>query len=148
MNKHRLRCETIVSENQFGSMPGQSTMGAVRPLTSKSIWALGHGSIVWPRDPTSISIGIPTRAHNNYEPKLGVVQIPEKWTAYSSSRIAWKVILGRYANDWSHCLLSAQQCLGKLRCRAYLLQREPFSKPLTPKHPLKINDIGPLIALV
>ena len=120
----------------------------VRPLTSKSIWALGHGSIVWPRDPTFVPIGIPARAHNNYEPNLGVVQIPEKRTTDSNSRIAQKVIPGQYANDRSHCLLSARQCLRKLRRRTYMLQREPFPKPLTPKHPLKINDIGPLIALV
>ena len=107
MNEHRLRCETIVSENQFGSMPGQSTMGAVRPLTSKSIWALGHGSIVWPRGLTSVPLGILAQAHNNYEPKLGVVQIPEKWTVDSSLRIAWKVILGRYANVRSHHPVSA-----------------------------------------
>ena len=29
-----------------------------------------------------------------------------------------------------------------------MLKWEPFSKPLSPKRPLTINDIGPLIALV
>ena len=93
----------------------------VQPLTSKSIWALGHGSIVWPRGPTSIPLGIPTRAHNNYESKLGVVQILEKWTVDSRSHIAQKVILGRYAHAQSHRPLSARQSLRKLRCRAHLL---------------------------
>ena len=87
----------------------------VRPLTSKSIWALGHGSIVWPMGPTSVLLGIPTRAHNNYEPKLGVVQILEKKTADSNSHIAQKVIPGRYANVRSHHPVSARQCLRKLR---------------------------------
>ena len=120
----------------------------VRPLTSKSIWALGHGSIVWPRGPTSVPLRIPARAHNNYEPKLGVVQILEKRTADSSSHIAWKVIPRQYANARSHRPLSARQCLRKFRRRTHLLQWEPFPKLLIPKHPLKINDIGPLIALV
>mgnify|MGYP000954979955 CR=1 FL=1 len=120
----------------------------VRPLTSKFIWALGHGSIVWPRSPTSVLLGILTRAHNNYESKLGVDQILEKWTVDSRSPIAQKVILERYAHARSHCPLSARQSLRKLRRRTHLLQWEPFSKPLIPKHPLKFNDIGPLIALV
>ena len=32
-------------------------------------------------------------------------------------------------------------------CRAYILKWEPFPKPLPPKHPPMINDIGPPIAL-
>ena len=119
----------------------------VRPLTSKSIWALGHGSIVWPRGPTSVLLGISARAHKSYEPKLGVVKMLEKQTANSSSYIARQVIPEQYADVRLHRPVCARQCLRKLRRRAHLLQWEPFPKPLTPKHPLKINDIGPLIAL-
>ena len=120
----------------------------VRPLPSKSIWALGHRSIVWPRGPTSVPLRIPTLAHNNYEPKLNVVQVPDKRTADSSSHIARHVIPEQYANVWLHCPVRAQQCLRKLHRQAHLLQWEPFPKPLTPKHPLKFHDIGPLIAQV
>ena len=101
----------------------------VWPLTSKSIWALGHGSIVWSRGPTSVPLGIPTRAHNNYESKLGVVQIPNKRTTDSSSHIDRQDIPGQYANVRLHCPMSARQCLRKLRCWAHLLQWEPFPKP-------------------
>ena len=45
-----------------------------------------------------------------------------------------------------YCLLVARQCLD-YHCWAYLLKWEPFPKPLSPKHPSTINDIGPPIAL-
>ena len=71
----------------------------------------------------------------------------EKQTADSSSHIARQDIPEQYADVWSHRPVCAWQCLGKLRRRAHLLHWEPFPKPLTPKHPLTINNIGPLIAL-
>ena len=74
--------------------------------------------------------------------------MPDKRIADSWSHIAQQVIPRQYANVRLHRPVSARQCLRKLRRRAHLRQWEPFLKPLTPKHPLKINDTGPLIALV
>ena len=95
-------------------------------------------------------LGIPTRAHKSYELKLGVVQMPKKRTAG-----VVHILLGKSSLDNMHMFgyIALSLCvpgsgLRELRRRAHLLQWKPFPKPLTPKHPLKINDIGPLIALV
>ena len=44
------------------------------PMIPKPIWALEHGSIVWPKGPTSVSPRIPVQTHKNYKPKLRVIQ--------------------------------------------------------------------------
>ena len=64
----------------------------VRPRISKSIWALDHGSIVWPRGWTSALLRNLARAHKSYEPKLGAIQMPEKQAVDSSSHIALQVV--------------------------------------------------------
>ena len=55
----------------------------------------------------------------------------EKWRPCSAFQF-----LSSLANPWEY------------QCRAHLLKWEPFLKPLSPKNPLTINNIGPLIALI
>ena len=104
------------------------------PVIFGHIWASSFNLTTWPILPLGPSLKSPLSPLNKrifinsyHATPLGshlVICFPNK-----------KVIARLY------CPLIAQQC------RAYLLKWEPFPKPLPPKHPPTINNIGPPITL-
>ena len=117
------------------------------PIIPKPIWALQHGSIVWPKASTSTwpKISIQTRKGN--EPILSETQGLDSRQQFtfglSVLSLSVRSSLSKTAVVQSLRCLCTRQCLREYHRRACLLKWEPFPKPLSPKTHLKLMILDP-----
>ena len=121
------------------------------PIIPKPIWALEHGSTVWPKALTSTRPKISIQTRKGNEPILSEAQGLDSRRQFtfglSVLSLSSRSSPSKIAVVQSLRHLCARQCLREYRRRACLLKWESFPKLLSPKIHL-INDIGPLNALV
>ena len=109
------------------------------PVVSEQIWASGFNLTTWPILPLGPGLKSPLSPLNKR------IFINSYHTSHPGSHLVIcfpnKKVIARL-----YCPSFAWQCQD-YHCRAYLLKWEPFPKPLPPKHPPTINNIGPPITL-
>ena len=104
---------------------------------STLFWALGPNIITSPPGPGLMPPLGPLGQVISISPHLLTSQpIPNQTFPEKQRHCSALQFLGSSANPWEY------------RCRVHLLKWEPFPKSLSPKSPLSVNNIGPLIALI